>query len=216
LDIFLGDAERLQLWENDGHGTYREVARFAGSLNYKAAPGATACLATDLNHDGWTDLALFYEVDGLVYHFNRGFRCLGEEGGLKLSDLDEPPAVPSLGVQDCAAADFNGDGSVDLAVVFGDGSVYVFYNSLMDLPSARLRLAQGQAGPVTFSVWRGESAGDCRGVWCVGDGHAQLSHLGFTKAGRCILKWALPGQPNLNRILTPQRQIVDVNLTPSP
>ena len=109
------------LWENDGKGGFREVSNWAGSLSYKAQPGASACAAADLNHDGRPDLILCYAEAGFVYHFNRGFRCLGEEGDLRLEQVEEGPKPDSFGVRRCVAADFNADGAEDLAVAFAGG-----------------------------------------------------------------------------------------------
>ena len=69
---------------NAGAGRFRPVLRYAGSVGHKLHPGAADCLATDLNHDGRPDLALLYAKGRFLYHFNRGYRCMGEEGELTL------------------------------------------------------------------------------------------------------------------------------------
>lgn len=90
LDIFLCGPKEAELWENDGKGNFSRVSRLAGSLRHKLPTGISVCKATDLNHDGRTDLLLLYSDGTLMYHFNRGFRCFGEEGELKLPQPRDP------------------------------------------------------------------------------------------------------------------------------
>ena len=81
-----------ELWESTGTGSFRPVIQYTGSLQDKRQPGASDCLTTDLNHDGRPDLATLYEKGHFLYHFNRGYRCMGEQGELR-SEVERPPGT---------------------------------------------------------------------------------------------------------------------------
>ena len=140
LDVFLAGQEKNTLWENDGKGKFREVLRFGGSLSYKCPAGASDVQVMDLNHDGRHDLCLAYEQSDLHYHFNRGFRSFAEEGELRLPGTQANAGQPRLGQKAVAAADFNGDGSLDLAVLLTNGDLVCCFNDKMGVPGVRLRL----------------------------------------------------------------------------
>ena len=201
LDIFLSNGEHNQLWENDGKAGFRAVIDQAGSLSYKTPAGVSWCAAMDLNHDGRPDLALGYADTGFVYHFNRGYRCLGEEGGLRLIGPAFTDGPPRTGVVACAAGDFNGDDGQDLAVAFVGGELYAYYNDLCDMPTVGLRLSKGRTGPVTVSVWQGDKRPFCTGAAVV-SGHTPPACVSLRRPGRCTLKYRLPGQPVRSRDLT--------------
>jgi len=194
LDIFLTSNQSHELWENDGTGRFRGVSQWAGSLGYKTPVGATGCAATDLNHDGRTDLCLLYADGGFMYHFNRGFRCLGEEGGLRLTDVDNASKEP-VGQRACAVADFNQDGSLDLAVAFLDGRVCCYYNDTFGRPGLRVGLAEGVSGPLTVSVWQGVQHPVCVGARSVSSS-AERVYFPLRDTGPCTLKWSQPDKPN--------------------
>ena len=118
---------RNKLWENDGKGDFRDVIQWAGSLSYRAPPGVSDCRATDLNNDGRPDLCLLYPEGDFMYHFNRGFRCFGEEGALRLNDMETEENM-AVGQKACAIGDFNRDGYLDLAVAFCSGEVRCYYS----------------------------------------------------------------------------------------
>jgi hypothetical protein len=195
LDIFVSGTEENYLWENDGKGGFQDAISRAGSLNYKASSGVSDCTATDLNRDGRPDLALCYADGGFIYHFNRGYRCFGEEGGLQLADMQNPPPAAGAGVDACAIADFNGDGSEDLAVGFADGSLYCFYSESADVSGFHVRLGKGVVGPVTVSAWQGKTHPFGVGTYVV-VGHAPARFFGLRFAGECTLKWSGPDRPN--------------------
>ena len=52
-----------------------------------------------------------------MYHFNRGFRYFGEEGRLRLTDVEAENEM-AVGQRACAIGDFNRDGYLDLAAAF--------------------------------------------------------------------------------------------------
>ncbi|MGA2501853.1 MAG: VCBS repeat-containing protein, partial [Tepidisphaeraceae bacterium] len=186
-DIFLSGAEKNTLWENDGKAAFTDVLRFAGSVSYKCPPGA-AIAAIDLNHDGRADLCLGYPNGDLKYHFNRGFRSLAEENELRL------PGAGRVGLLSFASADFNGDGSADLAVLQSDGTVRVYFNDRIDAPALLLRLPKGITGPVTVSCWTAEKIPTMTGFAIV-PGHAPGVYLPIRDKGTVHLKYRFPARP---------------------
>jgi hypothetical protein len=194
LDIFMGGPRHNLLWENDGKAGFREVSNWAGSLSYKAPAGVASAVALDLNHDGRPDLALCYPDAGVIYHFNRGFRCLGEEGDLRLDQLEDGPKPGNFGVRRSAVADFNGDGAEDLAVAFVEGEICCYYNDCSGPAGVRVRLRDGSTGPVTVSAWQGDEQPFCMGTWAV-SGSRPARFLSLRAAGKCTVKWSLPGKP---------------------
>ena len=198
LDIFVSGSEENHLWENDGAGGFRDAIQRAGSLTYKAPAGVSDCAAADLNRDGRPDLALCYTDGTFVYHFNRGYRCFGEEGGLQLSETPNPPPGVETGVATFAIADWNGDGSEDLAAGFADGNLYVFYSESANVAGLHVRLAKGAIGPATVSTWQGKTPPVCLGTNLVG-GHSPESFFGLRRPGECTLRWSEPGRPSLSR-----------------
>lgn len=209
LDVFLSDRERNQLWENDGKAGFSGVIDQSGSLSYKPPAGVSDCMATDLNHDGRTDLALGYADTGFTYHFNRGYRCLGEEGELRLTGPRFPDGLESPGVRAMAAADFNGEGAHDLAVVLTDGSLYCYYNDLYDEPGVAVRLAKGVTGPVTVSAWQSSKYPYCIGTYAV-CAHAPSRFFSARVRGECTLRYSMPGKPNRSKKVTVGDKVVEV------
>jgi hypothetical protein len=199
LDVFVAGPTRHELWENDGRGGFQAVSQGAGSLGYKVGAGLSGCQVADLNHDGRPDLCLLYARDSFTYHFNRGFRCFGAEGGLSLSDATGV-AGPAAGQKACAVADFNGDGSLDLAVALLNGQVYCYYNDASNKPILRVGLAKGVSGPVTVGVWRGEKSPICSGLAPV-HGAAPWTCFCLPDAGECTLRWRAAGRPERARTL---------------
>jgi hypothetical protein len=195
LDLFIGGENKFELWENDRKANFRPVARSAGSLGYKARAGLSGCCAADLNHDGRPDLCLLYPNAELAYHFSRGFRCFGEEGDVTLAGLPSPGPAAS-GQLACAVADFNGDGSQDLAVALADGEVYCFYNGAYSRPMMSVGLKKA-TGPITVSVWQGEPA------WCMGTAtvHGPQPKACFALRGNgpANIRWRSPGRPEQTR-----------------
>ncbi len=197
LDIFIGGAQKIELWENDRKGNFRPVARASGSLAYKIRAGISGCTAADLNHDGRPDLCLLYPDAEIAYHFNRGFRCFGEEGDVVLAGPG--PALLTGGAAGqlaCAVADYNGDGSLDLAVALADGEVSCFYNDAYSRPLVSVGLKK-TIGPLTVSVWRGRPA------WCMGamaiSGPQPKAFFGLRGSGPATIRWNPPGRPQETR-----------------
>jgi len=213
LDIFLAGREKNTLWENDGQGGFREVLRYGGSISYKCPAGASDIQVMDLNHDGRQDLCLAYERNDLLYHFNRGFRSFGEEGELRLPGTQTNPGEPRLWPRAVACADFNADGSGDLAVILTNGDLYCYFNDKMNMPGVRLRLAPGVTGPVTASCWIDEKFLTCTGALPV-EGHWPAAQLSTRTPGECKIKYRLPGRPEEEQKVTVENGPKDVILGP--
>ena len=192
LDIFISGSRKNDLWENDGKGGFKPVSSWAGSLGYKSAPGASDCRAMDLNHDGRPDLCLLYAGGEMAYHFSRGYRCFGEEGELRLTGGQGGDGSHE-GQVACAVADFNGDGSLDLAVAFSDGEVCCFYNDVFNKPVLKVGLKKGAIGPVTASVWQGDKFPVCVGTMPI---QAVCPGVNFClrSADECTVRWSSPGK----------------------
>lgn len=193
-DLFLTGEKGGALWENDGKGSFRKVTHAAGSLSYKLPAGVADCLATDLNHDGRTDLCLLYAQSTMLYHFNRGFRCFGEEGELRLIEGE-------LGQSSGAVADFNGDGSLDLVVALADGRLLCYYNRAFERALLRLLLEPGLPAPITVSVWPEEKNSRVSlGVYQVFSSPMHtLVTLGDNSS--CVLKWRIRGGPEQAKVV---------------
>lgn len=194
LDVFFAGATRNRLWENDGRGRFLEVSRYSGSPSVKCPAGPLTVRVMDLNHDGWPDLALGYASSDLLYHFNRGFRTFGEEREVRLPQTPTGAGQGRLGQRALAAADFNADGSHDLAVLFANGALCCYYNDRTDSPGLHLRLPKGVTGPVTASCWVHPKNPLCTGTVSV-TGHSPGSYVAVHSPGEVTIRYRFPGKP---------------------
>ena len=210
LDIFISGPARNSLWENDGAGKFAEVMGQAGSMSYKCPPKAADVQTMDLNHDGRQDVCMSYTDKDLIYHFNRGFRCFGEEGQVRVGEAVEA-GQEKPGQRAIACGDFNGDGSLDLAMAFTNGEIWVYLNNEIDQPGVRLRLPNGVAGPVTASLWGGPEKKFCLGAVSVA-GAAPSAYLAGRRRGAGLLKFTLPGKGQQSVKVTMEEKTADVTL----
>jgi hypothetical protein len=193
-DLFVGGRDGCELWENTGGGHFRPVIQYAGSLRFKCLPAAADCMATDLNHDGRPDLAILYKTGNFFYHFNRGYRLMGELGELTLTaEQRSGMSANAPGPTRAAGGDFDGNGALDLAVAFTTGQVFCLFNSLAAPCGLWIALPKGRTGPVTVSVWQDFGTPICVGTYIV-EGHSP-AYATLRKPGSCTLKWRWPGGP---------------------
>ena len=215
LDIYVSNQQNSELWENNGKGEFNIVKKHAGSLRSKAQGGASDCITMDLNHDGMSDICLLYANAATVfsYHFNRGFRCMGEEGGLDLGEVTQPSGHEKVGLQTGTVADFNDDGAQDLAVALANGDIYCCYIDESQMPGLRVRLQKGVTGPVTASVWQDENtpAPFCFGTLVV-SGHIPGTYFAVPTSGEYTIKWSGLGKTNCSVRVTVEPGTTDVVL----
>jgi hypothetical protein len=209
LDIYLAGERKNGLWENDRKGRFQDVLKYGGSLRSKVPPGMSACATMDLNHDGRPDLCFLYADNSFKYHFNRGYRCMGEEGEVKLPGSDSNGR--NMGQVACASADFNADGSQDLAVAFVNGDVHCYYNNSFDIPGIRLRLKKGFTGPITASLWQEEKDPVCIGTLPV-TGYCTPTFFAVPMPGEVSIKCSEPGKPNQVKKVQIEKGTLDVVL----
>jgi hypothetical protein len=208
LDIFMAGTQRNSLWENDGKGHFTSVMGHSGSMSYKCPGGTSETRAVDLNHDGRDDLCMMYPRTGVVYHFNRGFRCFGEEGEVRLGGLQAEAGQPGKGVLAMAVADFNEDNSQDLAILISDGEMACYTNGQYDMPGIRLRLPKGKTGPVTVSCWQDDKLPVCVGTEAV-TGHSPAAFVATRSSGDVTLKWHVPGKGLVTKKVTVEGTYTD-------
>ena len=109
----LGELERApghgHLYQNDGHGHFRDVAELAG-----------------VSDDGYCKGAVFGDIDGdrypdlFVSNFGSANRLYHNEGNGTFTRITESPLVSEGGASsDCAWTDYDNDGDLDLIVSNG-------------------------------------------------------------------------------------------------
>jgi hypothetical protein len=209
LDIFIAGTGGNSLWENDGKGGFKEVFRYSGSMSYKCPPRAADAQSMDLNHDGRTDICLVYEQGQILYHFNRGFRCFGEEGEVRLPGLEPQFGQAPQGQVAMAVADFDEASSQDLVVLTTGGELLGYMNGMYDMPGLVLRLPRGEYGPVTVSCWQGDEFKSCCGTVSVAS-HAPGAYVAVRYGGEVTLTWHVPGKGKKTRKVAVEDKTVEV------
>ena len=94
-------------------------------------------------------------------------------------------------------ADFNGDGSLDLALALANGEVWCYFNDLPRPLGVNVRPGKGVVVSVTVSLWQGEKSPVCVGAWSV----SGAALLPVRLAGDCTIKYTLPGKPTMSRTI---------------
>lgn len=144
LDLFVANGrhwpQQDEVWFNSGGGVFVEVAPVGKrkATAYGACPG-------DYDNDGDIDMVVARDQLAPVLYINDGH---GDFSG----ETEFGRAGPA---RDCASADFDGDGRLDVALSARGASGYVVYGPLAKKPGKPYDLAEG------FMV--GVAAGDLDG-----------------------------------------------------
>jgi len=129
LDVMCGpkglDGEADVLYRNKGDGTFTDVTRAAGIVD----PGlyGFGVVFSDLDGDGWPDVFVANDsVPNLLFRNNRNgtFSETGLASGLALSGDGKPQA--GMGAD---AADYDGDGRLDIFVTHFSGDYNTLYQN---------------------------------------------------------------------------------------
>jgi hypothetical protein len=117
------------LFRNRGDGTFEDVSKSSGIA---AAPGmAFGAVATDINHDGLTDLFVANDSRPNNLYVNRGngkFEDVATNAGVALDEYGNARA--GMGVD---AADYDGDGRQDLFVANLSREFYALFRNQGEL-----------------------------------------------------------------------------------
>jgi len=121
LDIFVSrwNDEPHRLWRNEGDGSFTNVASQAGLENTVKGQGAAVA---DYNNDGHIDIYLASDLSPNLLFRNNGngtFSEVGAEAG-----VDDPRRTV-----DCAWADFDNDGWMDLYIGNYDAPNALYFNN---------------------------------------------------------------------------------------
>jgi Na+-translocating ferredoxin:NAD+ oxidoreductase RnfD subunit len=120
--------------DENGHSTFREVARPAGVERTKVGHGLGA-IFTDFNHDGRLDLYVANDADPNQLYENVALKGGADADpahlGFRLEDVAkrEDVADPNAGMG-IAAEDFTGDGRADIFVTNSRDQLHAAYRSL--------------------------------------------------------------------------------------
>jgi len=155
LDCLLTCRKSCGILHNLGGGRFRETLDEAGEVVYNTQGLADGSALLDLNNDGRLDMVLTRHNTPLQLYFNRGFACFGYAVDLELkrSDLACARSV-DRGQQAAPAADFDGDGAEDLAVVAANGEAWVLFRDAAGGAALGLTvsLPAGAPGPAVVSA----------------------------------------------------------------
>ena len=205
LDVLLGGAEEVRIYQNDGTGVFEEKLTQSGEVAYKTQPFSSCVGAGDFNNDGRCDLVITYSVNPILLYFNRGFRSFGEAPKLELG-FEEIPDF-AKGQQGGVFADFDSDGALDLAMVVANGDAWCGYNDLGGEGAMCLKVrAPKQIGPVNVTLWKDKR---CLGTTSMRGGMAP-AFFGIPDAGKYTVKWRIPGKPEASKEITIEDKPVQI------
>ena len=109
--------ETISFYQNDGHGNFVDVSdqvHISGPKNYYGFTPLTG----DFDNDGWPDIFVACDSTASLYYHNLGgkvFEEIGVRAGLAYNEDGREQA--GMGA---AAADFDGDGLLDITRHFQD------------------------------------------------------------------------------------------------
>jgi hypothetical protein len=131
-------------FENDGRGAFRETAAARG-LDDSAKAYGFGVLATDYDDDGWVDLFVANDSNPNFLFRNRGqgrFESAGLLAGVALNA--DARAQAGMGVD---AADYDGDGRLDLVVTNFAHDTDTLYRNLSGTEFQDVSVPAGLSGP---------------------------------------------------------------------
>jgi enediyne biosynthesis protein E4 len=143
------------LFKNNRDGTFRDVSREAGILNTPGTYGL-GVLAGDFDNDGWPDIYVANDsTSSALYRNNRDgtFREIGIEAGVAYSADGKSQA--GMGV---AAADYDGDGLLDIVKTNFAGDTSSLYRNLGNNLFEDRTLQAGLGRNTRFLGWGAEFA----------------------------------------------------------
>jgi enediyne biosynthesis protein E4 len=187
---------RNYLYHNDGHGAFTDVSGPSGIL-LKRTVYALGVVTLDYDNDGWPDLYVASDsTASILYHNNHDgtFTDLAELTGVAFSGEGE-----TQGGMAVAAADYDGDGFLDLAKTnFSDDTPDLYHNN-GDGTFSDLTFAAGLGGhPEVMGYGIGFLDFDNDG-WkdlFIANGHVSPEldayHINVTYAEPKLLYWNVP------------------------
>lgn len=145
LDLFVAMYGPNVLWENQGDGTFREVAR--GTVLAGDDHSTTAAWA-DFDHDGWIDLYLTSYLSDVAEDPDHVFRNVAGQ----FTDVTPDVVLDRGASHGIAWADFDQDGDLDLATANNNaaGAHHLYRNLLPDRlahRSIQVRVLDGDGHP---------------------------------------------------------------------
>ena len=200
LDVVIGGKNGVYMLHNLGGGSFREMADGSGEVTYNSKPDCIGGSTWDVNNDGRQDMVLFFANILPQPYFNRGFFCFGFGIQMNLPNTKLTcTKSASAGQQAAAAADLDGDGGQDLAMVLANGQVWMVFRAAGRAPAlaVRVRVAPGQKQPWPMRVV-GSDGRRQFGAWSIGPG-GPGAFMGRETPGAVTVGWRAPGGPAAQR-----------------
>jgi hypothetical protein len=142
--------ETMSLYHNDGHGHFTDVSKQAGVAGPKNYYGLTV-LTGDFDNDGWPDVYVASDsTPSLLFHNKRdgSFEEIGVYSGSAYNEDGREQA--GMGA---AAADYNGDGFLDILKTNFSNDVPTLYRNNGDGTFTDVTFAAGLAVQTQFVQW---------------------------------------------------------------
>jgi hypothetical protein len=143
-------AETMSLLANDGRGNFTDVSTKAGIATSKNFYGFTA-LTGDFDNDGWVDVYVACDSTASLFYRNKGDGTFEEMGLISGAALNEDGREQAgMGA---TAADFNGDGLLDIFKTNFSDDTPTLYKNNGDGSFTDITIAAGLAVNTKFLGW---------------------------------------------------------------